>query len=402
MQSGSSTPDAVPADRRPPVLSSAAAKWLFLAVVVFCGLLAIAEVLARWRLPEIERYGDFFSLWASAKVAAGANPLLNYDAQGLHAQQVAWGMAPGDFNPFPYPPFFILMLAPLAKLGLSAAYLATMGVSLALYGWAMIGGRWRQSPYLAAVLVVPTTTATLFIGQTSLFAAALLIGGFRLAKTRSILAGVLFGLLAYKPQLGLLVPLALAAAGLWRVFAAASATVIVGVVAGALAYGWGVWPDWLGALPAYSAQFDQQSANYAKMPTLLGNLLQLGAPLTAAWAAQFCASAVVFALIWRQFRAGVTAKAVAVLCCGAFLATPHALVYDLPIFAAAIVIFIDERLKSGGGFDPRECAVILVALFLPTLMIGTGAPLGAAVILAALWLVLNGMPARQSAPLAAP
>ncbi len=39
------------------------------------------------------------------------------------------------------------------------------------------------------------------------------------------LAGVLIGLLAYKPQFGLLIPLVLAVSGRWRVFAAAAATV---------------------------------------------------------------------------------------------------------------------------------------------------------------------------------
>ena len=42
---------------------------------------------------------------------------------------------------------------------------------------------------------------------------------------RPLVAGMLFGLLAYKPQFGLMIPLALAAGGRWRRFAAAAATV---------------------------------------------------------------------------------------------------------------------------------------------------------------------------------
>ncbi len=39
---------------------------------------------------------------------------------------------------------------------------------------------------------------------------------------RPVLAGILFGLLAYKPQFGLLIPFVLAASGRWRTFAAAA------------------------------------------------------------------------------------------------------------------------------------------------------------------------------------
>ena len=41
-----------------------------------------------------------------------------------------------------------------------------------------------------------------------------------LLDARPVLAGVLFGLLAYKPQFGLLIPLVLIATGRWKTFAA--------------------------------------------------------------------------------------------------------------------------------------------------------------------------------------
>jgi hypothetical protein len=43
-------------------------------------------------------------------------------------------------------------------------------------------------------------------------------------ERRPYLAGSLFGLMIFKPQLGLLLPVALIAGRQWRVFAAAAAT----------------------------------------------------------------------------------------------------------------------------------------------------------------------------------
>ena len=47
------------------------------------------------------------------------------------------------------------------------------------------------------------------------------------ALAASLLTGILFGLMAYKPQFGLMIPIALAAGGYWRSFAAAAATAVL-------------------------------------------------------------------------------------------------------------------------------------------------------------------------------
>ena len=102
-----------------------------------------------------------------------------------------------------------------------------------------------------------------------------MIGGLRLAATRPILSGVLFGLLAFKPQLGVLVPIALVAAGLWRTIAAAVATVLVCIVASSLAYGVGLWPLFAHSLVDYAGGFHPV---VAYMPTLYANAIMFGAP----------------------------------------------------------------------------------------------------------------------------
>ena len=58
-------------------------------------------------------------------------------------------------------------------------------------------------------IAFPPVFLCLMQGQTGLLAAALLGGGLLALRPRPVLAGVLFGLLTVKPQLGLLLPFAL-------------------------------------------------------------------------------------------------------------------------------------------------------------------------------------------------
>jgi alpha-1,2-mannosyltransferase len=62
-------------------------------------------------------------------------------------------------------------------------------------------------------------------GQNGFLTAALLGGALQLLDRRPWLAGMLIGLLTYKPQFGVLIPIALLAGGRWRSIGAAVATV---------------------------------------------------------------------------------------------------------------------------------------------------------------------------------
>ena len=60
-------------------------------------------------------------------------------------------------------------------------------------------------------LAFPATFINLFHGQNGFLNAALLGAALLALDRRPVVAGILFGLLSYKPHLGLLVPLALLA-----------------------------------------------------------------------------------------------------------------------------------------------------------------------------------------------
>ena len=102
------------------------------------------------------------------------------------------------------------------------------------------------------VIVAPASTASIAAGQSGFLAAALITAGVRLAGSRPVLGGILLGILSYTPQLGFLVPIALAAAGFWPAFLAASVTAIGLAVVATFAFGWAIWPAWISTLPVYA------------------------------------------------------------------------------------------------------------------------------------------------------
>jgi hypothetical protein len=301
-------------------------------------------------------FGHFLALWSYGKIVAGHPAADLYDIDRLHTLQVALGMAADAFNPFPYPPTAILLFRALALLPYQMSYVIWTLGTLALFVWAVVSTCSRLAVSVIGVIVAPVSIGCIASGQISFLAAALLIAGVRLAGRRPILGGVLIGLLAYKPQMAILVPIAFAAAGYWRAFAAACVTVTVLALIATVGYGAGVWADWLAMLPAYAAVFDHDHVHMALKPTIMANLQLAGVSLQAAKTIQGVVAVAVAALVWRCCRRGAGRLATAALLVGTVLATPHALIYDLPIVAAAMALLFQERMLTNPVFSLGEVA----------------------------------------------
>ena len=374
---------------------------LYLTLAVFAALFAAYVAMCLKTVvapPWPHRFGDFHALWASAVVAHDGAATLNYDdaADALQARQTALGMPAGEHNPFPFPPTFLLMLAPLGGLGRGAAFVLFMGATFAAYVWATTGGRWREWPQLVGAFVAPATGVTLLSGQTGFLSAGLMLGGLRLpASTRSSPASCSACSLTSR-SLVVLVPVMLIAAGLWRALAAAGATVLIGAAASSFAFGPHIWIDWFASLGAYVGF---NTIDHL-MPTVAANLRMAGAPPLAANAAQATVAAFVAVVVWRAYRNGVSPRANALLLVGTFLATPHALVYDLPMTTAAAIWFLTERVRATGGLFLSEIVVLALAQALPFAMVAfgeSGPPISWAPELALFALIAAGPNARARA-----
>ena len=347
-------------------LSRKAAELITLFTVAMCAAYVFMAAKATLEGNQTYHFGDFFALWTSAVITHGGDAAVNFNVDALHARQVALGMHADAYNPFPYPPTFLLLLGPLGRLPLHQAFYVFMIPAFAAYLLAMWAGRWREWWWALGACVAPATGITLISGQTGYLSGALMVAGLRLMPARPLLAGVMFGLLTYKPQLGVLVPVALVAMGGWRTIAAAVATFAAFAAAAGYAYGFGLWGLWAQSIVEYATRF-HPVVGY--MPTIYANAILLGAWRSVAWGLQLAVSIPVAIVVWRAWRQGPSARAAALLVVGTYLATPHAFNYDLPMMTMGLVWYFAERLRAEEPLDVGELLALLLAFAMPLIML---------------------------------
>jgi hypothetical protein len=288
-----------------------------------------------------------------------------YDGDELHQFQLTLEPALHQTFPFPYPPDYLFAIWPLSFLSYGAAYLVWDGVTLPLFLWSVFGTRVRTA-MVWFVLLAPTTVITLIQGQNGLLTSALIVGGMRLMGARPIVGGVLLGLATIKPQLGILVPLALLGAGYWRTLAAASVTAALLAIASGAVFGWTLWLDWAAGLAGHAAYLDVSVGNYLK-PGVMANLVLFGVPVPTAHAIQAGIAVVVAAIVVLCFRRGPTDLSIAVLQAGTFLAMPYVFRYDMPMLANAILLMVTDRRRRGQTVNPIEAGILVLGLLAPAI-----------------------------------
>lgn len=360
--------------------------------------LAIAIVWVALADGLIDRNGkpigtDFTNVYAAGTLALEGRAEAAYDPVRQHAAEKA--VFDGREVPFygwHYPPLFLILAAVLALLPYGLALLAWAGLTLAAYLAVMRAILPRPETALVA-LAFPAVLVNLGHGQNGFLSAALLGGGLLLLDRRPVVAGLLFGLLAYKPQFGLLLPLVLAASGRWSAFGAAAAAVIAVSLAATGLFGSGIWPAFL-----HSTAFTREvvleggGTGWAKIQSLFAAVRMWGGGVDAAYAAQgTLALAAAACLLWLWRSPAAHALKAAALACACLLATPYVLDYDLVVLAVAIAFFAVHGLAH--GFRDYEISVLAAVWLAPLLARSvagaTALPLGFAAVAALFILTLR-------------
>ena len=345
-------------------------------LLAFAVLTMFAALTAKLLLAPF-RAQDFFALWSYGQVLLGHPAAELYDSSRLQDLQVALGMDPDIHAPFPYPPVFMLLVWPLGLLPLGPAFHLWTALTLAAFVAAAAprGGKLPAALLsIALLLVSPITTASVVAGQSGLLSGALLVGGLRLAERRPWLSGVLLGLLTYKPQLGLLVPVALLAAGAWRAAAAAGLMAAALVATTCALFGPQVWTDWLASLPGYAGRFGNSLDILQLQPTVTAALALAGVPHGLANLVQAASACAMAGLVWLACRGGLRGPAIAAVAGATFLATPHAFFYDMPMLTAAVLLVGQARWRDGTLQAPGA-AFLVLALCSPVAMVESEWPI---------------------------
>ncbi|HEX4079671.1 MAG TPA: glycosyltransferase family 87 protein [Rhizomicrobium sp.] len=150
-----------------------------------------------------------------------------------------------------YPPLFFAVTALLAAMPYLASFLGWVISTCSAYA-VTIGAISRRWEGVLGACASPVILLTAFGGQNGFLSAALLGGFLLFLPTRPVVSGVLLGLLTYKPQLGILIPIALIAGGQWRALSSAAVTAALAAGLAALAFGPGVYASFLHSLPVVS------------------------------------------------------------------------------------------------------------------------------------------------------
>jgi len=336
---------------------------------------------------------DFVEVWVAGALTLHGSPAAPYDWRLHHAAQVA---AMGhDFKGFlgwHYPPPFLFIAAALALLPYTAAFLVWVCSTVVFYA-AVI---WRIAKRFEAALVALTAPAALgcaLVGQNGFFTASLIGAALLALENNPVIGGVFVGLLTYKPQFGLLFPVALLASGNWRAIASASATALAMLMISTLAFGVGPFAGFLGFLPqTASSVLGEGAAGFQKLQSVYGLMRWIGANEMFAWCAQggiMIAAVIGVFELWRH-DTPYAAKAAA-LATATILATPYAYMYDFPLLAVAFAFLYRER-----AFNRVEAMVAAATLLAMLPFMRVAAPIGPLLALLPALLIVRRLVPSQS------
>jgi alpha-1,2-mannosyltransferase len=344
---------------------------------------------------------DFTSFWTASKLALAGTPAKAWDIGAHHAQQTALFGRDTGYAAFFYPPTYLLICLPLAALPYLASLAIWLGATGALYGRmarAWLGRRLGVMPILA----FPAVLTNIGHGQNGFLSAALFGAGALWLRRRPILAGICLGSLAYKPHLGLMIPVALAIAGRWKSFAAAAAAVLAMAAASLALFGPDAWRGFLADSGVARAALEQGLVGDAKMQSAFAAVRLWDGGVALAYAVQgVVALAVAAGLVWLHRRAPRSAAEGPAMIVAALLASPFLLDYDLVILAAPLAWLLREAMRT--GFRDWEKLILAAAFVLPavsrTLAAQAHLPLAPFVLAALFTLIVRRGAVDEAAPI---
>ncbi len=355
--------------------------WAVLGVAIFIGYLIIVGYLhidgrrsaARGEAPLLT---DFTSLYAASMLVKQQPasdlyiPKEMYQA-GLRGAQAAYGGNLSEkqartigFHPWMYPPTFILAAIPLAYLSYFSAWCAWLAVTAIPYLAALRAILQGQSFWLIG-LAAPPVFYNIMYGQTGFLTAGFIGLGLAWLVPRPMLAGICIGLAGVKPHFGILIPLALACGGHWRVFGAASATVIATIIFSLIAFGDDPWFGFIGTSVYLVEGFGIGAYNFKPMVSIISTMRLAGGSIDSAWLAQIASAAIMSLIVaWTWWcgraRRDTLGLQSAILCLTTLLAVPSVYLYDLMLLVPAMAwIWLDMHQRGARVTE----MVILIASF---------------------------------------
>ncbi|WP_156176679.1 glycosyltransferase family 87 protein [Kiloniella spongiae] len=317
---------------------------------------------------------DFITFWSAGYLALEGVPEAAFVRERIvEIQQLA---VPGNDAVFlwHYPPTFTLLATVLAAIPYLTSYFLFLGGSFLFYVYSL--KRLFQHRYaILLIIAYPAVYLTMVHGQNSLLSTGLLACAIVCFRSKPVLAGIFIGLLAFKPQLGVLIPIVLIVSQQWRVFWSATLTTCLFVGVSLAVFGWELWGVFFQNMAVVKSIMGQGLLLFEKMPSLYITLKMFGFADDFSYVIHWgMASGVVGVLIWLWYRYGPTNMTFAALIPAILLLLPYLFDYEMTLLAIPIALLAMDMAEKGGVF--WEKTILVCGFVTPLILAGIGQNFG--------------------------
>jgi hypothetical protein len=321
------------------------------AAIILVGM--VAEFIWNIRHPTGR---DFLGFCSAVQMALAGHPAAAYDNVAMHAVQSA--VAVKANLPFSYPPAYLLLVIPFGLLPFAAGMVAWSLSTLAFYLSAAVR-LFPRSAWLAVAF--PAVFANARMGQNACLTTGIFMAGLALLESSPFAAGAVLGCLVIKPQLAVLLPVAMIAARQWRAIAGAaiSSTAIMGL--GLVLFGPAATVAWFHQLPLLATVARDGLVGWSKLGSVYAAARLAGLAAGPAIMLHVLVLIAAALAVWRIWRSDCDFGAkVAILSAATPLASPYVFFYDGVILVPAFLWLARENVRP---------AILLALWCLPLVML---------------------------------
>ena len=310
---------------------------------------------------------DFMAFWCAGYLANQGTPEKAYQPEQI--LQISKIAVPENKKIYiwSYPPTFFYITQTLAKLPYLSAL--TIWSITGLCGYLFV--LYKLNP-IANTLWLAAGFFSTFInflqGQNGFLSTILIGGAFYNLQKRPVIAGILIGLLSYKPQLGLIIPLALLAGRYYLVFVSAAITVIVINGFAFNAYGLVTYQAFVNNLEYAHTLIDQGLLPIYKMPSFFAAMKFLGVTGSIAMGIHIVIGVIVALItivVWRN-KSALDLK-ISTLVLGSLIVPHHLNDYDLTLLMIPLILLTKNAVAN--GWIKHERNILSLAWFIPIMII---------------------------------
>jgi hypothetical protein len=235
-----------------------------------------------------------------------------------------------------------------------------MGSTTLLYAWAA-----RRVTPLPYAFAIPATYINLLIGQNGFLISGIFILGLTLVRTNPWLAGAVLGTLVMKPQIALVLPVAMLAGREWRVVAGAACSAAALLLLGLILFGWSSYQGFFDILPQFVIFMREDRLTWNEMASPFALARSAGVPQQAALLIHGLIAAVVAVITARAWWLRLDTR-IPILSAATLLVSPYLLTYDAVLLIVPLGWMIRQRRDPYAVAAAWLCALVpIVNYYVP-------------------------------------